>query len=375
MQKIKSVLTGRRKATSKRRKNGSGKRLQHIVTDKMQVVLIQQQARGNRILISFWNGSRRRIHKSYSLVSSRSSSSQSVSRWIPVNEEHTFQNTSTLAEEVRTEEQHQNTIAQLLKPYYQAQTPIILRQAAIPQKAYRLWNDLKYLERQVGEDTPVDVEIGPSYSEGVVKSTIRFGDYLKYIQFINDEQHPPPSNTISTPSNYELVYMAQHELFPILAQDITVPYLCSYSTTNNTYEGVGHGKLYSSLFWFGPPGCKSTLHYDPCDNLLMQLVGRKKIILHPPQPEICLGWRERHYKNNDNARNDWYYSGPKYGQQYNTSSVDVECPDFIKYPLYRQALPGHVSILLPGDILFIPKQWWHFLRALDTSISVNVWWR
>jgi lysine-specific demethylase 8 len=219
----------------------------------------------------------------------------------------------------------------------------------------------------VGEDTPVDVEIGPSYSEGAVKATIRFGDYIKYIQLIDEHQ---PKYTSASASNYELVYMAQHELFPILGKDITVPHLCS----STKYEGVGHGKLYSSLFWFGPPGCNSTLHYDPCDNLLMQLVGRKKVILYPPQPGIRLG-REQQHQNNDSLNNDWYYSGPKYGQQYNTSSVDAECPDFLKYPLFRFALPGQVSVLLPGDILFIPKKWWHFLRALDTSISVNVWWR
>ena len=30
-------------------------------------------------------------------------------------------------------------------------------------------------------------------------------------------------------------------------------------------------------------------------------------------------------------------------------------------------------ILEPGDVLFVPRQWWHFVKSLDTTISVNTW--
>lgn len=29
--------------------------------------------------------------------------------------------------------------------------------------------------------------------------------------------------------------------------------------------------------------------------------------------------------------------------------------------------------LEPGDVLYVPKHWWHFVEALDTSLSINVW--
>lgn len=270
----------------------------------------------------------------------------------PVKEEHFHP--------VRDQEDHcQDTLAALLKPHYSAQSPVILRQAVARQKAIIAWKDLQYLENQVGHDTPVEVEIGSSYNEGVLKSTIQFGDYLHYIRLF---ERMTPRNC----SSHELVYMAQHAIFPLLYNDFTIPSLCF----SKRYDGVGYGKLYSSLFWFGPSGCKSSLHYDPCDNLLMQFVGRKKVILYPPQPGIQLG-RGAVHTNHD----DWYYSGQNFGQQYNTSAVDVECPDLNKYPLFAQAPPAQVSVLYPGDILFIPKKWWHFLRAMDTSVSVNVWWR
>ena len=29
--------------------------------------------------------------------------------------------------------------------------------------------------------------------------------------------------------------------------------------------------------------------------------------------------------------------------------------------------------LAPGDVLFVPKKWWHYVQSLDTSISINTW--
>lgn len=26
-----------------------------------------------------------------------------------------------------------------------------------------------------------------------------------------------------------------------------------------------------------------------------------------------------------------------------------------------------------GDVLYVPKHWWHFVESEDTSLSVNVW--
>jgi ribosomal protein L16 Arg81 hydroxylase len=29
--------------------------------------------------------------------------------------------------------------------------------------------------------------------------------------------------------------------------------------------------------------------------------------------------------------------------------------------------------LEPGDVLYVPHEWWHFVECLDLSISINTW--
>ena len=44
-----------------------------------------------------------------------------------------------------------------------------------------------------------------------------------------------------------------------------------------------------------------------------------------------------------------------------------------KYPLFLDA-PYFETILEPGECLFIPRSWWHYVRSLSVSFSVSFWW-
>ena len=134
---------------------------------------------------------------------------------------------------------------------------------------------------------------------------------------------------------------------------------------------------YSTMFWFGPRGCISPLHYDPLDNLLMQFVGSKKVILFPATSASTCTENVKNAigdANRDANTNLWHYAGHN-GQQYNTSPIDLLNPDFEKFPLFVNAPTAICCDLEPGDICFIPQRWWHHVTSLDTSISVNAWWR
>ncbi len=34
---------------------------------------------------------------------------------------------------------------------------------------------------------------------------------------------------------------------------------------------------------------------------------------------------------------------------------------------------AHVVTLEPGDVLYVPRHWWHYVVSIETSISVNTW--
>lgn len=107
--------------------------------------------------------------------------------------------------------------------------------------------------------------------------------------------------------------------------------------------------------WMGPAQTVTPIHFDAADNLLVQIYGRKKLILISPAQSKCL-----------------YYPCLRLGH-VNYSPVDVEEPDFDSFPLYQHATPLEVTIE-PGEILFIPVRWWHYARALERTISLNFWW-
>jgi hypothetical protein len=63
----------------------------------------------------------------------------------------------------------------------------------------------------------------------------------------------------------------------------------------------------------------------------------------------------------------------KEGATRQASAVDFDNPDLERFPLYRQ-VQFQEAILEPGDLLFIPQSWWHYLRALEPSISLSIDW-
>lgn len=38
------------------------------------------------------------------------------------------------------------------------------------------------------------------------------------------------------------------------------------------------------------------------------------------------------------------------------------------------SLPSPLQVTLcPGDVLFIPKHWWHYVECTEPAVSVNTW--
>ncbi|HYC62382.1 MAG TPA: cupin-like domain-containing protein [Thermoanaerobaculia bacterium] len=103
-------------------------------------------------------------------------------------------------------------------------------------------------------------------------------------------------------------------------------------------------------FWMGSR-TRSGLHYDYLDNFFVQVYGGKKAILASPGDSRFL------YLFPDN---------------HTKSSIAPESPDLERHPKLARATLWEAT-LAPGDILFIPKGWWHYLASTEASISLSYW--
>ena len=232
-----------------------------------------------------------------------------------------------------------------MQPFYDQQTPVVVRELlhATPKNSKALENfpNWNHWEDRIPVNTDCQVELGGNYSQSQAVD-IPFRDFLSYLRFFEERFGRGQSDVegIEDVSSDDLIYLAQNDLFPEILEDIDLP---------NPVLELGEGKLYSTMLWIGPFGCVSPLHYDPLDNLLMQFVGTKRVVMCAPNSSVRAGYD---------------------GNQNNTSPINPE---------YDKNLPDNTSFLETtlhsGDGLFLPKKWYHYLRTLETSVSINTWFR
>lgn len=212
-------------------------------------------------------------------------------------------------------------------------TPVIITNAINhwPAMSTRQWS-LDYIRLKAGFRT-VPIEIGSKYTED---------NWTQKLMTINDF-----INKFILGSQNQTGYLAQHQLFdqvPELRNDIAIPDYCC----------LGNSEDVDINAWFGPKGTVSPLHHDPKHNFLVQVVGSKYIRLYSP------------------AENSKLYPHDTFLLE-NTSQVDVENPDVVKFPLFNEALFSE-AILRPGEMLYMPPKYWHFIKSLYISFSVSFWW-
>ena len=108
-----------------------------------------------------------------------------------------------------------------------------------------------------------------------------------------------------------------------------------------------------SKLFLGPAGTVTRLHYDAVDahGWLAQVVGTKLFVLFPPS--------------------DTHALAPIPGE---TETVQSEVDPLACACGATDWPPGatpHVCVLSPGEAIVIPRGWWHYAAALDTSLTAQ----
>lgn len=111
--------------------------------------------------------------------------------------------------------------------------------------------------------------------------------------------------------------------------------------------------------WIGNAS-KVATHNDPVDNVAIVAAGRRRFTLFPP----------------DAAENLYMRVSEPTPAGTPVSMVHMTAPDLERYPRFADAMKfARVAELSPGDGLFIPRDWFHHVEALDPfNVLVNYWW-
>ncbi len=119
---------------------------------------------------------------------------------------------------------------------------------------------------------------------------------------------------------------------------------------------LSDASIASLNLWMSSPGCVTPLHYDLTNGALCQIRGVKQVYLFSPDQRDLLYQRGASFPGMDNFERQ--------------SQVDIHHPDVDKYPKFREA-EALTCLLSPGDILFLPSNWFHEVETLSFSISVS----
>lgn len=102
--------------------------------------------------------------------------------------------------------------------------------------------------------------------------------------------------------------------------------------------------------WLAPKSTMSSLHHDGnSDNFNWQIYGRKLFLLVPPS-----GHAEVYaYGSAESPLNPFH-------------------PALERFPRFACAAAVEAT-LEPGDVLLIPKYWWHCVYSVEPSVNLNTW--
>jgi len=110
------------------------------------------------------------------------------------------------------------------------------------------------------------------------------------------------------------------------------------------------------MFLNGVVDTITPVHFDEQHNIYSQIRGKKRFYL----------WPCSQYQN--------LYPYPLHHKHDRQCQVNLQKPDFHKYPKLKNLAKCHVCDLEPGDILYIPNYWFHEVHTtgVDESDSLNV---
>eukprot|EP01126_Amoeba_proteus_P050960 TRINITY_DN6062_c0_g1_i1.p1 TRINITY_DN6062_c0_g1~~TRINITY_DN6062_c0_g1_i1.p1 ORF type:complete len:184 (+),score=45.47 TRINITY_DN6062_c0_g1_i1:726-1277(+) len=126
----------------------------------------------------------------------------------------------------------------------------------------------------------------------------------------------------------------------------------------NLEEGENFRTDISGL-WIGTKGNVTPLHYDLWHGLLVQISGRKSVVLFSPDDSSMM------YQNSG-------LSGNSHVSKLDLCTLHQQ-ESRKRFGKIFEAT-AYYAVLEPGEVLYIPPCWWHDVVSLDNSLSLTLRW-
>lgn len=217
-----------------------------------------------------------------------------------------------------------------LNDHYAANWPVVLAGEMEGWPALDRWTP-DYLKRVVG-DREVDVQADRGADADFERRKTRHTRRMAFGAFIDRVAPPAQGNDV-----YLTAYNSAANAEALAPLQADLGFIDKLLTRER------------GMMWIGAAGAFTPLHHDLTNNLFLQVVGRKRMLLVSPLDTPRL-----------------------YNDQHVFSRIrDLTAPDVLRrFPLL-EGLRVHRVDLLAGDVLFIPVGWWHQVLSLDFSVSIT----
>lgn len=224
--------------------------------------------------------------------------------------------------------------------------PFIVRNAAARSRAVARWSR-EYLKDKLGAtQVHVYVSVDGSFDGG-------FGPWddakkrivmMTFGELLDRQSEPDRFPPILGHGEKYYAYQTPADFYGPIMPDLARPAFFPEAAT----------KVPPSV-WVSSPGSLTPPHTDcAIDNLFLQITGKKRFLLWDPSQAENLYIRP---------------FGVVHSRQ---SAFDVRNVDLDAFPKLREAR-AHVGEVGPGDSLFIPKAWIHFVITETFSVSATFW--
>lgn len=179
----------------------------------------------------------------------------------------------------------------------------------------------RVVEAQVQRESAADYEL----AKDAHRRGLRFAEYVEWLRV--DE----PSNDV---------------------------YLTAYNSGTNAvalaplWQDIGDVAILDrrsdsdGFLWLGPRGTLTPWHHDLTNNLLVQVMGEKRVRMSPP-------WAWGRMRNSTHCFSDWANEPLPAGPGDATRPPVIEC------------------VIGSGEAIFLPVGWWHQVEAMSLSASVS----